>query len=332
MSRSALIVAGALFGLGLLLWLLTMRDGPAPAQETPAELVSPPLIVPAPDAAGSASPVSAAAATPGSPPRITTRDELAQVLKARGLDADRLISRYQDWRADRGFLGADVLAGVSEQDSLSSVYTVMDRSTQKSLADTSDLGAIQAYAAGTPAGDPFTAIEYYRRASEMGSAAAMAGLAGVLAAIGDQPMAEAQKDPAFANRMQALRGNDPTRDLRRDGVAWTLASIRQYGPILATPDDLERIERLRRSTDKETVAVICGQSLAILAALSAATAEIDTSRLPPVFIAEKDLYTRLPCRDTPAPVAPPRALEACTASPAIGSNNRIVELWICPET
>ena len=76
---------------------------------------------------------------------------------------------------------------------------------------------------------------------------------------------------------------------------------------------------------------VCGQSLAILASLSAATAGKDSAALPPVFVTEKNLYDRLPCRDTPAPVTPPRALEACTSSPAIGSNDQPVELWICPE-
>jgi hypothetical protein len=92
------------------------------------------------------------------------------------------------------------------------------------------------------------------------------------------------------------------------------------------------IERLGRSPDKAMLTGICGQSLGILGALSAATSGKDTSTLPPVFITEKGLYDRLPCRDTPAPITPPRALGACAASPAIGNNNQPVELWICPES
>ena len=67
-----------------------------------------------------------------------------------------------------------LLAGVSAEDAPSQVYAAMDRATQKTLADSGDLGAIQAYAAGSLPADPFTAIEYYSRASELGSAAAMA--------------------------------------------------------------------------------------------------------------------------------------------------------------
>jgi hypothetical protein len=255
-----------------------------------------------------------------------------RVLRARGLDADRLIARYQDWRAERGFLGADPLAGVTLEDSLLSVYTAMDRITQKSLADSGDLGAMQAYAAGSLPNDPLTAIEYYRRASELGSAAAMAGLAGALAGIGTTRASDFGNDKSFADRLLALRGGDPARDLHLDSVAWTLASIRQYGPILATPANLAMIDRVGRLPDKTLLAGVCGQSLAILGVLSAATSGTTTSTLPPVFVTEQGLYARLPCRDTPAPVMPPRALEACTASPAIGSNDRPIELWICPES
>ncbi len=336
MSRSALIVAGALFALGVLVWLLAMPpEDPVPPVEAPTTAVIPPAVavVPAEPGPLKSPPTALKPATvTGTPPRVTTRDELARVLKARGLDADRLIERYQDWRTDRGFFDADSLAGISPEDSLSSLYTAMDRTTQKSLADSGDLGAIQAYAAGSLPHDPFTAIEYYRRASELGSAAAMAGLAEVLASIGTARASDYKNDKSFADRLLALRGGDPARDLRLDSAAWTLASIRQYGPILATSANLEMIERLGRSPDKAMLTGICGQSLGILGALSAATSGKDTSTLPPVFITEKGLYDRLPCRDTPAPITPPRALGACAASPAIGNNNQPVELWICPES
>jgi hypothetical protein len=332
-SRSALVVAGTFFALGILIWLLTAPTqesaGPAQAPRTSPE----PPAVPAPPAASeppASSPPPVRSADEGSPPRITTRDELARVLKSRGLDADRLIARYQDWRAERGFLGADPLAGVRAEDSLSSAYTAMSRTTQQSLADSGDVGAMQAYAAGSLPDDPFAAIEYYRRASELGSAAAMAGLAGVLADIGARPMAGLGGDEAATKRLLTLRGGDPARDLRRDAAAWTLASIRQYGPLVATTASLDMVESLAGSSDAGVVAGICAQSLAILGVLSAATAGKATTALPPVFIAEKGLYDRLPCRDTPAPVMPPRDLDACTASPAIGSSNQPVELWICP--
>ncbi|MDP2326167.1 MAG: hypothetical protein Q8N51_19360, partial [Gammaproteobacteria bacterium] len=240
--------------------------------------------------------------------------------------------QYQDWRVSHGFLDGDILVGLSPDQAPAQTYTTMDRETQKSLADAGDPGAMQAYAAGSLPDDPFAAIDYYRRASESGSAAAMARLAEVLAGVNAMSMANTRQDPHFAERLLALRGGDPERDLRQDAVAWALASIRQYGPILATSTNLKLVESLGNTPDKAMVAAVCGQSLAILGALSAATSGKGTSALPPVFVTEQGLYDRLPCRDTPAPVTPPRALGACTASPATGSNNRPIELWICPET
>lgn len=330
MSRSALLVSAGLFALGILIWLLTAeRDPPAEAALPPGVPVA---TAPAPFPVEPASRPPAQAAPAGPLPRVANRDDLAKVLKARGLDPDKLIAGYQQWRVARGFLGADPLAGITAGNAPAQVYATMDRATLKSLADSGDLGALQAYAAGSLPGDPFTAIEYYGRASELGSAAAMAGVAGALADLGALSMADVQNDRPFADRLLAVRGGDPNRDLRRDAVAWTLASIRQYGPILATAANLELVQGWGRSTDQALLTAICGQSLAILADLTAASAGRDAAALPPVFVTQKGLYDRLPCGDTPAPVTPPRALAACTSSPAIGSNNEPVELWICPQS
>ncbi len=268
---------------------------------------------------------------PGDSPRLSTLDEFVRALDARGRDGERLAAAYRDWRVARGYLGADPLTGVTAENAPSQVYAAMDRATQKSLADSGDLGAMQAYAAGSLPGDPATAAEYYGRAAEIGSAAAMAEMADVLADIEAQNPGGPGNDPTFPQRLLALRGGDPNRDLRLDAVAWTLAAIRQHGPIVATPASLALTRELERTSDETALATVCGKSLAILADLSAANTGRDTSALPPVFVAEKDLYERLPCRDTPAPVMPPRALERCTPSPALDSNNRPVELWICEE-
>lgn len=332
MSRSALFVAGALFAVGALVWLLAgNRDAPAPA---PAPVAARDVAPPAAPAAASepiAAPASAPAPVPGAPPRISTRDEFVRALEAGGRDGEKLLAAYRDWRTARGYLGADPLTGVTPENAPSQVYAAMDRATQKSLADSGDLGAIQAYAAGSLPGDPFTAVEYYGRASALGSAAAMEAIAAILADIGAMEYGDVLNDRPFADKLLELRGGDPDRDLRQDAVAWTLAAIRLHGPIVATPANLELVEGLGRSPDKAFLAAICGRSLAILADLSAASAGRGSGSLPPAFLAEKNLYERLPCRDTPAPVTPPRALEACTSSPALGSSNQPVELWICEE-
>ncbi len=311
MSRSAPAVAAVLFALGVAAWLLA-TDGTAPV--APATTIAPEA-APAP-APVAQEPLPAApadvlpAAAPATPVNVSNRDELIRALNTRGLDGEKLLVGYQEWRVAHGFFDADVLAGVSADNAPAQVYAAMTRDTQKTLADSGDLGAIQAYAAGSLPGDSRTAIEYYSRASKLGSAAAMGEIAAILAASG---------------------GFDPGRDSRQDAVTWTLASIRQYGPLLATPENLEQIEALARNPDQDLITITCGRSLAILADLSAALNGRNSSSLPPVFIAEKSLYGRLPCQDTPAPVMPPGALAACSASPARNAAGQPVELWICPE-
>jgi len=306
-SRSALVVAAALFALGIFVWLFTTgREDAAPVEPAVAVRVgsSP---EPAAEARPSGTPARSAAATPGSPPRISTRDEFIQALEARGRDGEKLLAAYQDWRVSRGYLGADPLTGITAENAPFQVYAAMDRTTLKSLADSGDLGAIQAYAAGSLPADSDTALDYFGRASELGSAVAMVEIASILGG-----------------------GAGPVEDPRSDAMAWTLAAIRLHGPIVATPDTLSLVET--PGGDPAALAVVCARSLAIFADLSATSEGQNNGTLPPVFLAEKDLYGRLPCRDTPAPVMPPRALERCTASPALDSNNRPVELWICGES
>ncbi len=323
-------VPGVLATLGLVAWLL-LPDGNAPMPPAAA-----PVEAPTADSAPVLPADPRTSRQPGSAkpdngiPQIATREELLAVLKARGLDAEKLLAGYRSWRIDRGFLGADPLAGVTVDNAPGQIYAAMDRSALKSLADTGDVGAMQAYAAANLPDDPFTAIDYLRRASERGSAAAAAEIAGILATLGEAAPGSLSGDPSFADRLLRLRGGDPGRDLREDAVAWTLASIRQYGPALATPGNLGLVEQLGLGADEGRLLRICGRSLAILAELSAATAGQDNNALPPVFVAERDLYGRLPCRETPVPVTPPRALAACTSSTARGADNRVVELWICP--
>ena len=333
MSRSALAVAALLFAFGAIAWLLatdrTATVGPATViaprvSPAPAPVVGEPV----PAAPSVVLPAAAQAA----PVNVSNRDEVIRALKARGLDGEKLLASYQEWRAAHGFLDADPLAGVSPENAPGEVYAAMTRDTQKTLADSGDLGAVQAYAAGSLPGDPFTAIDYYSRASKLGSAAAMGEIAAILGTIGDFEPGSSPNDPTGAQKLLALRGGDPGRDLRTDAVAWALASIRQYGPILAShKKNMALIEELGRNPDKDLITITCGRSLAILADLSAATSGRNSSSLPPVFVAEKNLYDRLPCQDTPAPVMPPRALAACSASPARNGAGQPVELWICPE-
>lgn len=314
MSRSALAAAGALIALGALVWVLMAgQEAPATRQASVAAPGdSAPAPVPVPEAQPVPAPISPAPAATGTPPRIATRDDFIQALTARGLDGEQMVAAYRDWRVARGYLGADPLAGIPLDSAPSQVYATMDRATLKLLADAGDLGAMQAYAAGSLPADADAAVEYYARASRLGSAAAMTEIARLLE-----------------------QGAGRDRDTRADGMAWMLAAIRLHGPIVATPDSLMLFAGLGPESDPAMLAIVCGRSLAILADLSAASGGPGGSQgsgsLPPAFLAEQDLYDRLPCRDTPVPVMPPRALERCTRSPAVGGSSQPLDLWVCEE-
>jgi TPR repeat protein len=247
------------------------------------------------------------------------------------LDGEELLAGYRDWRVARGFLGPDTLAGVTADDAPAAQYAGMDRSSLQALADSGDMGAMQAYAAGSLPADPFTALEYYGRASELGSAAAMLEIADILAGLAGLEEGSLT-DPVAARRLQALRRAEPDRDGRLDAAAWNLAAIRQYGPAVAGSSSLGFLAGFARDADPAQVAYACARSLAILADNSAATAGRYGGGLPPVFVTEQDLYERLPCRETPAPVMPPGALDGCHSTAALGAGNRPVDLWICPAT
>ena len=153
----------------------------------------------------------------------------------------------------------------------------MDRPTQKALADSGDLGAIQAYAAGSLPEDPFTALKYYGRASELGSAAALGEIASHPGGAwttcsrrwaGRRVLCRRACWRFVAATRTGNCGRTPSPGhWRRSGST---------GPSLQLRDSLALVEGLAAQWDSGVLTAVCGQSLAILAKLSAATAGRDT--------------------------------------------------------
>ena len=252
---------------------------------------------------------------PVTPPlRVASRAELARGLADRGLDPDRLLDGYREWRLAHGYLEADPVSGIHAGESPAAQYRAMDPELRKTLADAGDLGALQAQAEASLPRDPFTALDAYGKASRLGSAGAMEQIAAI-----------------YASGNESLRKATPDDDLRQQAAAWALAAIRQYGPAVAT-DRLLGIAAYLEEADPAVVAAACARSLAIMVDINVATSTSGRpsgNGQPPVFLTEPDLYDRLPCRDTPAPVTPPRGLADCKATPAVGAGDRPMELWVC---
>jgi hypothetical protein len=88
------------------------------------------------------------------------------------------------------------------------------------------------------------------------------------------------------------------------------------------------MEVQREQLAPETLALACGQSLAIFADLNARGAPRDA--LPPVLTSENEVYARLPCQDSAAPIAPPAELARCASTPVRNQFGQTFAVWTCP--
>ena len=257
------------------------------------------------------------------------RDDLAALLKARGLDPDRAIADLQAWRERRGFLGPDPmnLTGLAQGQSRGEYYATLDPATLANLAASGDVGALQTLAGSRLQKDPAGAIEDYSRAAELGSAASMLAISSTMRALAQFPADGVGVEEKLAAQLRRLRGGDQSRDLRGDALAWSLAAVRQYGPAVIDRSTLAWIETSARDLPADTVTRACGQSLAIMADLTARGAP--AGDLPPVFSTEQGLYDRLPCGKSPVPISPPTDIEQCESSEARDLFGQPVSVWTC---
>jgi hypothetical protein len=330
MSRSTLVVVLLLLLVATLAWLQPWRRS---SPEPEPVVAAPPAPVPAPAPAVATEPArpapQAGAPAPPAEASVRGRDDLVALLKARGLDPDRALADLQAWRERRGFLGPDPmnLTGLAPGQSRAEYYATLDPATLASLAASGDVGALQTLAGSRMQKDPAGAIEDYRRAAGQGSAAAMLAISSALRAFSRFPASGEGIDAGIAEQMRLLRGGDQTRDLRGDALAWSLAAVRQYGPGVIDRSTLAWIETSARDLPADTVTRACGQSLAIMADLTARGAP--TGDLPPVFGTEQGLYDRLPCGTSPVPISPPAGIEQCESTPARDAFGQPLSVWTC---
>ncbi|MBL8226365.1 MAG: hypothetical protein JNM50_13660 [Chromatiales bacterium] len=332
MSRSTLVVVALLLLVAALAWLQPWRQSapePEPVVAAPPAPAPPPAPATAPEPAVQRPPPKASSPAPATGASLRGRDDLAALLKARGLDPDRAIADLQAWRERRGFLGPDPmnLTGLTPGQSRGEYYATLDPATLANLAASGDVGALQTLAGNRLQKDPAGAIEDYSRAAGQGSAAAMLAISSTMRALAQFPADGVGVDEQLADQLRRVRGGDQSRDLRGDALAWSLAAVRQYGPGVIDRSTLAWIETSARDLPAETVTRACGQSLAIMADLTARGAP--AGDLPPVFGTEQGLYDRLPCGSSPVPISPPAGIERCEATEARDLFGQPVSVWTC---
>ncbi len=330
MSRSSGIVLAVLLGISALAWFQPWRTGPVPPPAAPTGTAPAPAAEPAPDLAPAATPPAptAPAGKPPGPVPIGSAADLAALLESRGLRAEEAIAAYREWREAHGFIGPDDLTGVVAGQSRLDYYRTFDTATLRNLAAGGDAVAAQLVADFQLDDNVFDAIRGYRDAAGLGSAQAMLSVASTLRGLAQFPADGVGIDPKLAAGLLDLRRGDPGRDLRADAMAWALAAARQYGPAAVDQSTFRWLEVQAEQLPAETVALACGQSLAIMADLNARGAS--RSSLPPVLTGEADFYARLPCGDSPVPVTPPPELARCETIAARNRFGQPFSVWTCP--
>jgi hypothetical protein len=334
MSRSTLVVVALLLLVAALAWLQPWRQARPEPEPVAAALPAPapapepaPAAVPPPTTRRAPPPVTAPA--PPAEASVRDRSDLVALLEARGLDPERAIADLQAWRERRGFLGPDPmnLTGLAPGESRGEYYATLDPATLANLAASGDVGALQTLAGSKLRKDPAGAIADYSRAAGLGSAAAMLAISSAMRGLAQFPADGVGVDEELAAQLRRLRGGDQTRDLRGDALAWSLAAIRQYGPGVIDRSTLAWIETSARDLPADTVTRACGQSLAIMADLTARGAP--PGDLPPVFSTEPGLYDRVPCGKSPVPISPPPDIDQCESTAARDRFGQPVTVWTC---
>jgi hypothetical protein len=322
-----LVVIGLLV-VAAVAWFQPWRAAdPPPVVPAPAPVAGSPA-APAPGAPATPPPVAPGTPADATPVRIASRADLAALLAARGLDPDRALADLAAWRERLGFLGPDELTGVTAADARSLYYANLDDATLRGLAGSGDVAAVQTLASRNLPANAGAAIDGYADAAAAGSAAAMLAASEVLRSLAQLPADGVGIEPKLAAELLRLRRGDATRDLRADALAWTLAAVRQYGPGAIDQGTLRWIEVQSEQLAPETVATACGQSLALFADLNARGAPREP--LPAAFYSEANVYGRLPCQDSAAPVAPPAELARCGETRTRNQFGQDFAVWTCP--
>jgi hypothetical protein len=259
---------------------------------------------------------------------VATRDDLAALLTARGLPAERLIMAYGDWRRARGFLDDGPLTGPAQNGLGVDYYRSLSPGTLQNLAAAGDLAAMLLVGGSKFQKDQSGALEAFVRSSYAGSAQGMLAASETFRALA---VASISKPDLIADRrLVALRRGKPDQDLRVDALAWSLAAIRQHGPAVVDANLLKGMEQIQSELPPGEVDAACAQSAAIFA--EHRERQVQGGDLPPVFATPANLYARLPCGKGSAALAPPPIMSRCESVAAADGGGAALDVWICPES
>jgi len=315
-SRFTAGILGATFLLGVLLYVilglfieLVEQEPELPPQ---AELLPPP---------------------PGGT-RIANHEELVKALAERRIATDVPLQGWRDWLAQRGFLGAQELLAIDRESARERFYDHLEDAALEALAAQGDAGALQRLADRERMADPALALDYYQRAVDIGSTAAMLELATLYATVARMTEADWPGAPPDESALAALAGEVPVRDLNEEALAWLLAAIRDGGEPLATHARLELASNIAEELNPARINAVCSRSVSLFLQASAARRASGMIPVrtdpPPVFLTIADLAEQDPCRFSNTPLEPVLELGSCAAERVYDGRARPLTLWICP--
>jgi len=269
-----------------------------------------------------------------SQPQIATTADLRAFLDADAMASDTLLDHYADWSAAHGFTGKNRLFGAPDI-AAANRFTAL---AGPELVARSEAGAVlasQVLATRRLFTDPFSAIEYFRRAAGQGSTFALLRIADLLEALdaAEAGRATARSDQADRARALAERGVD--HSLKLTALGYLVTAMRDGGPPVIDPGVLAELDRLREGTTGDQRVAVCQWSERMLLEIARDRVRWGrpaiTTAPPPVFFTLPDLAGRLPCRHTAYPIDFPMDVARCTVTGVRNAENEALDLYLCPE-
>jgi len=324
MSKTNLLILAATGLLGVLLYVVLDIVGQVPLAPGPAH-----------------GPKQAASGAAAVGPSHTTTGEgdsgesasFARLLAGHGVDAAVTIRRYSAWLQQRGFLGTEAQLGIRYEQAPARYYESLDDAALKSRATAGSMGALQELATRALPADPIRAIKLYREAIALGSTFAMLRIASLMDMFSEMDHAGRGMRRDYAPQMKRLRLFSGDGDLKKASLAWVLAAIRDGGAAVARPDVRDWIKRTTRHLLPEAVDSACERSVDIIVQAGFSRRAKGHSPVsiepPPVFLRPADLYDRLPCQDSAAPIKPLVSAGECAVDPVRNARGEPRQLWIC---
>jgi len=267
------------------------------------------------------------------PPRIATTADLHDFLDAGGRAAATLLDHYADWSAAHGFTGKNRLFAAPDI-AASGRYTNLAESELAARSEAGDEFASQVLATRRLFTDPFSAIEYFRRAAGQGSTFALLRIADLLEALDAAEAGRATTRSGQSDRARALAERGVDHSLKLTALGYLVTALRDGGPPVIDRSVLAGLDRLREETTGDQQVAVCEWSERMLLEIAKDRVRggkpAITTAPPPVFFTPPDLAGRLPCRHTAYPIDFPMDLTRCTVTGVRDGEDQALDLYLCP--